>query len=111
MLFTQKREIFPFREFLADRHIEKKASLITPLYSFIGIDITHKSLFDAQPVIDGLYALVFGLGFVAIGGTMLENYFASKGDIKAAKRVSLVLNIGLPVITLLFTYFGVVKTF
>lgn len=111
MIFTQKRELIPFREFLAERHVEKKAPLLSPLYSFVGIDITHRSLFDAPPVIDGLYAIVFGLGIVAIGGTMLENYFASKGNIKAAKRVSLTLNVGLPSLALLFTYFGVVQTF
>ncbi len=112
MFRTKKKETYTITEFLAGNHnaiVKSHTKHYTPAFSFLGLNITHQSFWSAA----GNDALIFVLvvGGIAIVGSLLENYLASKGKTKEAERIANILGIGYPLFTLLFMYFGMIKTF
>ncbi|MCM2531716.1 hypothetical protein NDK43_03985 [Neobacillus pocheonensis] len=102
------------KEFLARQPKEPTQSKTpqqkyTPMFTFMGINVTHHTFFSAA--YSGAYLIVFAVAGFALLSTALEYYYRTKGKENTADAIQTATKVILPLAFYLFLYFGIVAVF
>jgi hypothetical protein len=110
LLSKRKEEAYTVREFMAGKHKESNCQTsyrkYTPLFSFMGIDITGHSMFSNFNM---PYIVVFGVAGILLISTLIEHTVAAYGNERQAEAIATTTNLILPIAFYVFLLIGIMK--